>query len=341
MLCITLIPGVQESRSLARALLSRAMWRLGDEQRFEAWSDLMATHRLGRLMSRDSTVIGWLIGCTIEEQAIDAELRFLAETQSPAKLLKFYRRDLQKLSPRSSPIDQIDICERACALDACWQIARGKVRLSVCMEVFGEDSPLENQPLAKPLADATLAQSADWDEVMKIVNRWYDRVVADARLPTYRQREDAYRTLDRELKQLVQKRKDPVTWLAILGDKPALTQFTADLLIPSMVLPIANKHHVAARTAQKFQNLETAMALAAWLSDHGSYPKSLVELVPTYLANEPKDLFTDRTLKYERTADGYRCYSFGINEKDDDGRLHDGQPAGDDLVVQMPMPLPR
>ena len=126
----TLLPGVQETRSLTRTVVSRAMWRLGEEQRFEAWADLMAVHRLGRLMSRDSCFIGWLVGSANEQLAIEGELRFLTETQPTARQLKFYRRDLQKLPQRASLFEKIDMCERACALDACQRIARGTMTLN-------------------------------------------------------------------------------------------------------------------------------------------------------------------------------------------------------------------
>ena len=340
-LLTVLLPGVQHSRSLARALVSRAMLRLGEERRFEAWQDLLAVHRLGRLMSRDSTIIGWLVGSAIEELAIGAELRFLVETQSPAKHLPFYRRDLQKLPPRSSLVDKLDVCERAMALEACWHIARGKITFGECIAAFGDDFICENQPLARRIAEAVLMQSADWNEVLKTVNQRFDRMIAEARLPTYRQRADSSRKLDRELKQLREKENDPVAWLAVLGDKPAMTQFVADLLIPAIFSPLSNKHQCEARIAQKFQNLETAMALATWHSDHGHYPKSLADLVPQYLVEHPQDLFTDRPLRYERTTDGYRFYSFGVNENDDDGRGHEDKPEGDDFTMRMPLPKPK
>ncbi len=337
----TLIPGVQETRSLARTLVSRAMWRLADERRFEAWSDLMAAHRLGRLMSRDSCYIGWLVGSANEQLAIDAELRFLAETQSTAKHLKFYRRDLQKLPPRASLFEKIDVCERACALDACQRIARQTMTLNDCWSIMDGDPALLKNLFAVRFLDSYLAQSADWNEIMKSFNQWHDQVVAIGKLSTYRQREGAYRTLNTELKQHAQKRTDPIAWLALIDNQQALTKFTADLLIPATIASIAQAHRAEASVAQKFQNLETAMALAAWHSDRGDYPKSLAELVPQYLAEEPQDLFTDRPLRYERTADGYHFYSFGVNENDDDGRGHEDKPEADNLAVRMSLPKPK
>ena len=95
------------------------------------------------------------------------------------------------------------------------------------------------------------------------------------------------------------------------------------------------------RIIQRTHNLEIALALAAWRSEHDSYPQTLDDLAPKYLDVVPMDFFTDQPLRYERTADGYRFYSFGANGTDDQGRGGDDKPEGDDFAVQMPMPLPK
>ena len=69
-----------------------------------------------------------------------------------------------------------------------------------------------------------------------------------------------------------------------------------------------------------------------------AYPDSLERLAPKHIAEIPNDLFTGKLLKYERTADGYRFYSVGQNEQDEEGRSFDDNPRGDDLVVRMPLP---
>ncbi len=337
----TRLPGFQQTRDLARALVSRAMWRLGEEQRFEAWADLMAVHRLGRLMSRDSCFIGWIVSSAIEKLAINAELRFLAETQSTARHLKFYRRDLQKLPRRVSLYEKIDVSERASALDACQRIACGTMTLSECCSLVDGEPNFLTKLIAIPLIDRCLVQSADWNEIMKSFNRWHDRTLAIGKLPTYRQREAAFQSLDQELKQRIRKRTDPVAWLSLIDNQKALSEFTADLFIPATMTSIVQAFRSEADIKQKFQNVETALALAAWHSDHGDYLQSLADLVPKYLAEPPQDLFTDQPLRYERTEEGYRFYSFGYNEKDDGGRGNFDRPEEDDIVVRMPLQQPQ
>ncbi|MCX7422817.1 MAG: hypothetical protein NT013_25215 [Planctomycetia bacterium] len=337
----TLLPGVQETRWLARTLVSRAMWRLGEEQRFEAWADLIAVHRLGRLMSRDSCFVGWLVGSAIEKLAIDAELRFLAETQSTVRHLKFCRRDLQKLPRRVSLYEKIDVGERASALDSCQRIACGTMTLSECWSLVDGEQAFLTKLFAIPMLDQYLSQSADWNVIMKSFNLRHDQVLAIGKLPTYRQREAAFQTLDQELKQRIRRRTDPVAWLNLIDNQKALSEFTGDLFIPATITSIAHAFRSEAHVEQNFQNVETALALAAWHSEHGDYPRSLADLVPKYLAEPPQDLFTNQPLHYERLEEGYRFYSFGFNEKDDGGRGNFDQPEEDDIVVRMPLQPPQ
>ena len=87
-----LLPGVQRSRELARALASRAMWELAEGSQVDAWRDLMTMHRLGRLVGQGPTLIEYLVGVAIESLAINGELRFLSETKPSAKMLAMYRK---------------------------------------------------------------------------------------------------------------------------------------------------------------------------------------------------------------------------------------------------------
>ena len=165
--------------------------------------------------------------------------------------------------------------------------------------------------------------------------------LAIGKLPTYRQREAAFQTLDQELKQRIRRRTDPVAWLNLIDNQKALSEFTGDLFIPATITSIAHAFRSEAHVEQKFQNVETALALAAWHSEHGDYPRSLADLVPKYLAEPPQDLFTNQPLHYERLEEGYRFYSFGFNEKDDGGRGNFDQPEEDDIVVRMPLQPPQ
>ncbi|MFM9961641.1 MAG: hypothetical protein ACKV2Q_10485 [Planctomycetaceae bacterium] len=328
-----LLPGVQQSRELARALAARAMWELAEGSQVDAWRDLMTMHRLGRLVGQGPTLIEYLVGVAIEAMAINAELRFLSETKPSAKMLAMYHKQLDRLPARASVADKLDAGERAMGLDVVHRLARSQMNLG---ELIGDGT---NDSLIMKLAEGTIALTVDWDEVLKPMNRWYDRIVEVAQKPEYAARSAAIRQLDQDLKVLVEKRRGPAAMLALLGGRPAITQMTTDVLI-SLLLPSVNQVLGAeGRAIQKMHSLEIAFALAAWRSEHDTYPDSLEKLKPKYIAEVPNDLFNDKPLRYERTEDGYRFYSIGQNEKDEEGRSYEDNPRGDDLVVRMPVPV--
>jgi len=71
------LPSVQKCRTLAGALAARAMLQCGDRRFDEAWQDLMACHRLGRLVGRGASLIEALVGIAVEQVARTAELAYL------------------------------------------------------------------------------------------------------------------------------------------------------------------------------------------------------------------------------------------------------------------------
>ena len=333
-LIAVLLPGVQRSRELGRALAARAMWELAEGSQVDAWRDLMTMHRLGRLVGQGPTLIEYLVGVAIEAMAINGELRFLSETKLSAKMLAMYRKQLDRLPARAAVADKLDAGERSMGLDAAHRLARCQMNFQELTGDGGNDSLIEK------LAEGAIAQMVDWNEVLKPMNRWYDRLVEVGRKPDYLERSVAIRQLDQDLKALVEKRRGAMALLALLGGPKAITQMTTDVLI-SLLLPAVNQVLGAeGRAIQKMHSLQIAFALAAWRSEHDSYPESLDKLAPKYIAEVPMDLFNGLPLKYERTAVGYRFYSVGQNEKDEEGRSYDDMPSGDDLLVRMPMPLP-
>ena len=78
-----------------------------------------------------------------------------------------------------------------------------------------------------------------------------------------------------------------------------------------------------------------ALALSLYKHDHGQYPDDLAALAGEYLPAVFKDRFTGDPLHYQRQGQGYLLYSVGWDQIDDGGLNADGEPAEDDLVVQI------
>ncbi len=333
-LCGVCLTVQQKTRELCRALVTRAMLRLGEENRFDAWNDLLAAHRLGRLIGRGPFAMDGLVGYGTEREVIAGELRLISETQPSSKFTSRYLKQLSRLPPISPIIDKINNSERASFADVVQQIAGNRI----ATDDFGTDT---DKAWHEKLVEDAVIRQIDWDEILRTGNRRYDQWGVALRQPTYRLREEALRPWDDELKRLTQRREKAAELFTTLKGKPALTSLTSDVLAAVWLPGIRGVHRHETRCEQWFRNLEVALALSAWRGEHDSYPEALVDLTPQYLATVPLDLFTDQPLRYERTANGYHFYSLGINGTDDQGRGLEDTPKGDDLAVQMPMPLPK
>ena len=79
---------------------------------------------------------------------------------------------------------------------------------------------------------------------------------------------------------------------------------------------------------------QTALALAGYKADQGTYPKQLADLTPKYLKAIPNDVYTDQPFQYEATDKGYLLYSLGPDLKNKDGK----GPGSEYLTVRVPQP---
>lgn len=327
-----LLPGVQQSRDIARALAARAMWELAEGSQVDAWRDLMTIHRLGRLVGQGPTVIEYLVGIAIESIAFNREILFLSEAKPSAKMLKLYRKQLDRLPPRAMVADKLDVGERACVLDCAHRMARGQMNLREIADGLNEIGKADS--LIEKLAEGLIFQIVDWDVVLKSANQWFDRLEEISRKPNYLERTAAMQKLEEDVKKLAEQRRGPMPLLPLLGGKPAITQAMSDTLISLLLPSVTQVYRAEGQAIQRMHHLELAFALAVWRSEHDSFPESLEKLAPKYIAEIPIDLFNGQPLKYDRVGEGYRFYSVGRNEKDDEGRSFDE--GGDDLVVRMP-----
>jgi hypothetical protein len=331
------LPSVQSSRGFAMALTARAMLHAG-EGRFEAsWQDLLACHRLARLVSRGSTNLELLVGIALDNVASTAGVALLDSSRLTSEQARTCLRDLQRLAPMPSVADKIDLGERFFMLDSILLIQR---------QGFGYLGDPGFAPGKEPsLQDRAALDSIDWDLILRNNNRWYGRIVLALRIEKRAERERVLETLDKELRAL--KEKAPgggalAGLLALLGGTDAIrkqvSQSIGDVLI-NMTLPAFRRLQQAEdRNEQIQRNLQIAFALAAYRHEQGSYPKQLADLAPKYLKAIPDDLFSGKALIYRSAEKGYLLYSVGVNGKDDGGRGSADDPAGDDLAVRIPLP---
>jgi hypothetical protein len=329
-----LLTGVQKCRDPASAFTARAMLGIGEGKADEAWQDLLACHRLARLIARGATLIESLVGIAIDQIASNADLAYLERANLSAQQIQERLKDLQRLPPMPPVADRIDLGERTFYLDSLQLLRRGGP--SVLEGLAGGQA---KKPTAQQLKALAMI---DWEPAFRNGNRWYDRLAAAVRLKDRADREKALDQLEEDLKALKKEATSPANLVRLMltQGKPdkMVGKALGDVLI-SLLMPAARKvQNAHDRIEQVQRNLHVAFALAAYHQDHLRYPVALDDLAPRYLSAVPGDLFSGKALIYRPSAKGYLLYSVGVNGEDEGGRSFDDDPAGDDLPVRMPLP---
>ena len=153
----------------------------------------------------------------------------------------------------------------------------------------------------------------DWNEVLRIVNSGYDRLVEAAGKKTFRERQEAFERISTERKETtadIRKSQELVP--------PKTTEEMGNLLICLLVPSMERASAQYDLMTMKLRLSEVAMALAGYRAEVGSYPESLAELCPKYFETVPGDLFTDKPVDYRRVKNGYVLYSPGAYDEDYD-----------------------
>ena len=332
-LIATLLPGIQQSRSIARYLVARAMMNIEKGNVDHAWRDLIACHRVGEMIGRGPTLIDYLVGTAITQIATRGQIVFLDRVQPAVAQLTQYRKDLSHLRPISSAAEQVTFTERMVYLDSVVQIACGRI----------EFNDLDASPASglEGFATQLAMLSIDWNIVMRQGNRIYDRFDSALKLERYLDRRAAMIKIEEELKLVRTNVSAKGFLLAAVTEgstSKAIGKMMGNVLSALMLPALSAVDKAHNRSVQNRENLLLAYALADWKARHDSYPAKLDQLVPDFVSKPPTDAFSGKALTYRREGDGFILYSVGVNEEDDNGQSHYDDPKGDDLVVRLPLP---
>jgi hypothetical protein len=303
----------------ARVLTTRAMLRLGENRVNDAWQDLLACHRLARLTGGEQmSLVNSLVAITMESIALAGEQAVLQHAGLTAAQIAKMRDDLAHLPPMPNMADTYDVCERFVGLDCILTIARQGT------------AALGNLTGGKIPAGISANAAIDQNIPLRMINSWFDRMVATMRKPTRAERDRECKQMESDLMRDVNAAK---SWsgmcLAFVSPREARSK-TIGLILLSLLMPSGMSACDAEdRITMEREMTDVAFALAAYRADHGSYPKMLAELTPKYVAKVPLDIFSlnsDADLHYHARKDGFLLYSVGINGKDDGGKSHGDRP---------------
>ena len=331
-----LLSAVNEYREAAQALTARAMLRVDEGKVDKAWEDLLACHRLARLAGQGPTLVEALVAIAVDGRACAGDQGLLQHARLAPAQIAAIRADLDKLPPLPKMVDRINVAERFFYLDCAGMVAReGFSSLSVVAGGGKREGILDS------LVDSAAKMVVDWDQVLRMGNTWYDRMVEAYGKPTRAERQKALGKIDDDLRQLAMSIKDYESLgLSMLGGpRYAISERVGQIFVCLLLPAVSSAASAEDRGAMQFDLTRLAFALAAFRADRGTYPARLADLVPKYVAKVPKDIFSAAELHYRPEGDGYLLYSVGVNGKDDGGKGYDDRKEGeywDDLAVRVP-----
>jgi hypothetical protein len=299
-----------------------------------AWQDLLACHRLARLVGRGGDLIQLLVGIALDTIADRGDAVFLERAHLTSMEIPKYWHNLQSM-PHLPPVALLlDLNSRFIMLDALMLFARE-------WPAFDELVGGANRRAKPGFWQKLFTRNVNWDPAFRNVNRWCDRCVAGSKLSDRTARKKEMDAIEAEITAL-----KPKIGLAVLAQEKFMGpkqrgELIGNILI-ALMLPAFDKLQSASERCEQFhRNLHLAFALAAYRADHGRYPKALTELAPKYIEAIPDDIFSGKPLIYKPEANGYLLYSVGANGIDDGGLSYDDDPKGDDLAIRMPVPEPK
>jgi hypothetical protein len=306
-----LLSGQQSAREAARALSTRAMWHLGEGRTEEAWHDLLAAHRIARLMAQGPTLVEQLIAIAIDGIACDRTQTLIHRGNLSAEHLQWIRRDLAALPPFTGTAKTMDQLERLGTIDAIIHLAApSNGNWEETMAIMGNDTG------GLPLLHAV---SVDWNLILRDVNKWYDRLADAANLASRPERQAAFDKIEADMERLVAENQRPMKLALSTVSRHQRSEVIAAMMIGMFLPAVSAATNAEDRANAVMQLTQLAAALAEHRAAHGEYPVKLDQLVPGVLDKLPLDIHTASPFIYRRDGDGYLVYSAGDNGKDDGG----------------------
>ena len=310
-----LVPSLQCFQQAAEALTVQAVLKMTRNDPQGAWDDVLAAHRLARLLDQAPTFVEQFVAVGIEGTAAKAGIALATRGHMPPSESRELLSKLAALRPVGRVVETIDTEERFGGLDVVVMLSRpGGFRASGLSGITD-----------RPLPDSA---DLDWNQMLRDMNAQYDGIVKPMRLPRFHGREEAQKASEEEFKKFETGLKGgPLSGLRLFllkaGGRPfrkALTTAYTNILIAIMI-PALGQACTMEDDARMMHEIETlAAALACYHAENGRWPAELKELCPSLLKTIPTDRFSVKPLIYKPGEKGYLLYSVGKNLRDDGGQ---------------------
>jgi len=291
-------------RGLTRLGIWRARMQIDANQPQQAVEDCLSIARFGSHWQGKGILIEQLVGIAAGSRARDEMLNIAGTKELSPIDLKRFQQQLLQIYPQGYPFMNVE-GERLLFMDAVQRIftdggpGGGHIIPDRWMIYY---ESITNPPQSDgilPFIAAAMVQ-AGRDKTMNKGNEFYDRMEKHAKISPYERHTGNPNDFENMISSL-----SPYRYLLIYILMPAVDRIS----------------EIAYRGRALHQATVTVLALKQWRLEKNEYPANLDELVMAgYLKEPPMDPFSNESLIYKKTDDGFILYSVGLNFTDDGGK---------------------
>jgi hypothetical protein len=278
-----------------------------------AIKDIQAIRRLASLQAQSSTIVEAILAIALRQQAFFSEVEMLGSGQLTAEQCNAYRGFLRDYKFNLHIPERIETAERWMFLDAVQMVPSGKV--------FDFEIPYDAKDLDLSVIES---RATNYDE---IANVWRDS--------PERERIKKIKKIEVELTDDVQLRLTPEVYEESIFRRSLRSRIVGDALFALMMPNCKALARSEIRTTVTHDLSELAFAIESYRLDNGRLPEVLDVLQPDYLADIPRDRFTNEPFVYRPDANGYLLYSVGENMRDDNGETINDLNDADDWPIKL------
>jgi hypothetical protein len=298
----TLIPHLDNVRSVNRLLVWDAMLRAHDNDLNEAWASSQAALNTARSIGDEPIMISQLVRLACGQVAVQSMERVLAHGKVSEHALARMQQLLED-EAREPFFLRVARAERATLHRVFTCLEEGKITID---QLPGPPSP---KTVAEQISDFFTGRTGKRAHVRTL--NYLTEAVQITKLPPEDQ-EARFQKLE-----------------VTVDSAPSLAR---------QLLPAFNKMRGAhKRCLAQLRSAFTAIAVERYRVVHGQWPKGLGGLVPVQLQRVPSDPFDGKPLRFRRLKNSIVIYSIGPDGKDNGGTIDRKLPLapGTDLGFQL------
>ncbi|MCD4823363.1 MAG: hypothetical protein K8S55_02045 [Phycisphaerae bacterium] len=310
-------------KRVAGAMICRAMLKYGSGDIDGAWVDLLTAHQIGQYVGQGP--FEYIFGHWASNLARRGMAKIAVSGKLTAKQARRFLAEYNKL-PRLDRFAEMEN-RRLCTLDTISFLAEGG-----SLDTWG--GAFDGLKKLNQMVKTASPNLIDWNEVMRAINRLYDRQIKIYSISNASERELTRVKFVKEIRKLqaeywnmpearyLSKLKDLIenARKSQPHDGKQVTQEMIKLVLAADFPTFGRVIEANELGLMHDELIGIALALAAYKAEKGAYPQKLAELSPAYLKTIPADRISGKPLIYKTRDKGFLLYSVGTNQLDDGGK---------------------